>query len=151
MNRVLITQLDELRASQREKDDKILKQKQKTSEVKQLKALNEALNLHIQVLMERNNDLLRQFESFYNTVEKVKSMFSQELKAKLNVTVIRSANQKRIAESYAIVENVEAMLADHNKTAEVARQSTESVSRGEYSYTRNVRTVEVKQERSVIE
>ena len=98
-----------------------MKQKSKTTEVKQLKALIDALNLHIQVLMERNTDLIRQFESFYNTVEKVKSMFSQELKAKLNVTVIRNTNKKRIAESYATVEKIEALLADHERVTVAAR------------------------------
>lgn len=85
MNREITLQLDDLRVSHGEKEDKILKQKAKTSEVKQLKAVIDALQAHIQVLMERNSDLLRQFESFYNTVEKVKSLFSAELKAKLNV------------------------------------------------------------------
>ena len=84
--------------------------------------------------MERNNDLLRQFESFYNTVEKVKSLFSQELKAKLNVTAIRTANRKKISESYATVEKLEAMLADHAKLSEGARESAEVASRTEYTY-----------------
>ena len=72
--------------------------------------------------MERNNDLLRQFESFYLTVERVKSLFSQELKAKLNVSAIRVANKKKISESYATVEKLEAMLADHAKLSGVAME-----------------------------
>ena len=95
--------------------------------------------------MERNSDLLRQFESFYNTVEKVKSLFSQELKAKLNVAAIRTANRKKISESYSTVEKLEAMLADHAKLSEGARAQAEAASRTEHTYYKSTtQTVEVR-------
>jgi len=69
-------------------------------------------------------------------------MFSQELKAKLNVSLIRKNNKMRIEESWASVANVEAMLMSHEQKTNIAYDSANVASSGAggYSYTKTVTT-----------